>query len=621
MKTSFFNSNKFYIPLVVLLLVVMFFMEFTSALQESQTIDEGSHLSSGYSYITTGDFRMNPEHPPLIKELSALPLLFLQIKAPLNHPSWREQNQWEFGRQFLYNNTVDADLILLLGRIPIMLLSLLLGVLVYKWAGKLWGRNTGLIALLLYVFEPNILAHSRYVTTDLGATLIFFLTIYLLDKYFIKFSKKSLIFFVISISIAQLIKFSALILYVFFLIFAVMKILHHKTPQLTLANITKTVLLMLLFLIIIGTAVYGFSSTIPMKDVDIQYFYNNQISNEELAALKKDDPIIYELRSIADPQTKSGEIIYNIANNVAIPSFYFLKGLFTLFSHNYWGHMSYLHGEYSNFGFWNYFPTTFLIKTPIPMIMVLVLGFFAFLSPLYKKKGITQIKNSTLNLIPSKYLRAKLHSKLLLGRFISFYRNVPFTYWLIILTPLLYFLWAMTSKINIGHRHVLVIYPFLILLSARIITKLFSSKRIWLKFFAAGLVIWYVASSILIYPNFLSYFNESIGGPKNGAKFVTDSNLDWGQDVIKLKKYLDDNKITEYYFTYFGSLWTSYYGIPFQPVPRATNQQDLDKLDRVVAISVSALYSEDGTYKALRSVEPDARVGFSINIYNFPKTY
>ncbi|MBU2236257.1 glycosyltransferase family 39 protein, partial [Patescibacteria group bacterium] len=208
MKTSLLKSNKFYIPLVVLLLAVMFFMEFTSALQESQTIDEGSHLSSGYTYVTTRDFRLNPEHPPLIKEVSALPLLFLPIEAPLDHISWTEQNQWEFGRQFLYNNTVDADLILLLGRLPIMLLSLLLGMFIYKWAARLWGQGTGLVALVLYVFEPNILAHSRYITTDLAATLFFFLAIYCLDKYFHTFSRKNLLQFIVVFAIAQFVKFS-----------------------------------------------------------------------------------------------------------------------------------------------------------------------------------------------------------------------------------------------------------------------------------------------------------------------------------------------------------------------------------------------------------------------------
>jgi 4-amino-4-deoxy-L-arabinose transferase-like glycosyltransferase len=617
MKTSFFNSNRFYIPIVVLLLAVMFFMEFTSVLQENQTIDEGSHLSSGYTYITTGDFRLNPEHPPLIKELSALPLLLLPIESPLNHPSWDEQNQWEFGRQFLYNNTVDADLILLLGRLPIMLLSLLLGVFIYKWTSKLWGRETGLIALLLYVFEPNILAHSRYVTTDLAATLFFFLTMYFLDKYFGTFSRKNLLQFVVIFAIAQFVKFSAIILYIFFLIFVVLKLLHKKVPQLTLSHVLKILVLMLLVSFIIGTIIYGFSTTIPITDSDVKWYYDEQFSVTNLDDFKNEEPLIEKLRIITHPSTKSGDFIYSIAQNFAIPSFQYIKGVYTLFSHNYWGHMSYLHGEYSNFGFWNYFPTTFLIKTPLSLIFLLILGCVFFLSGLFRRNITSKFKDFAINLIPSKRLKFKLRSRTLLNRLTSFYREIPFTYWLLILTPIIYFLWAMTSKINIGHRHVLIIYPFIIMLAARVITYSLKGKQLLLKIFVVLLMLWYVVASVQIYPNFISYFNEAIGGPKNGAKYVTDSNIDWGQDILKFKKYLDDNNMTEYYFTYFGSLWPSYYGIHFRPVPRVTNQEELNQLDQIVAISVSALYSNNGTYSALQNIKPDKIIGYSIYIYDF----
>ncbi|MBU1075077.1 glycosyltransferase family 39 protein [Patescibacteria group bacterium] len=619
MKTSLLKSNKFYIPLVVLLLAVMFFMEFTSALQESQTIDEGSHLSSGYTYITTGDFRLNPEHPPLIKEVSALPLLFLPIEAPLDHISWTEQNQWEFGRQFLYNNTVDADLILLLGRLPIMLLSLLLGMFIYKWAARLWGQGTGLVALVLYVFEPNILAHSRYITTDLAATLFFFLAIYCLDKYFHTFSRKNLLQFIVVFAIAQFVKFSAVILYAFFLIFVVLKLLHKKIPQLTFAHVLKILLLVLFSSFIAGTIVYGFSATVPITDSDVKWYYDEQLNVTNLSDFENEEPLIEKLRIITHPSTKSGEIIYYVAQNIAIPSFQYLKGMFTLFSHNYWGHMSYLHGEYSNFGFWNYFPTTFLIKTPLSMIFLLAFGCLLLLSRLFKRNIATRFNKIATNFIPSKKFRLKMRFRFLLHRTTSFYNEIPFTYWLLISTPVFYFIWAMTSKINIGHRHILIIYPFLIMLAAKVITFSCGHKKTYIRILVVVFMIWYVLASILIYPNFISYFNESIGGPKNGAKFVTDSNIDWGQDIIKFKKYLDDHNIDQYYFTYFGSLWPSYYGISHQPVPRVTNQEQLEQLNRVVAISVSALYSEDGTYSALQTVEPDVRIGYSIYVYDFRK--
>lgn len=592
-------------------------MEFTSALQESQTIDEGSHLASGYTYITTGDFRLNPEHPPLVKEYSALPLLFLPIEAPLNHPAWTENNQWEFGRQFLYNNTVDADFILLLGRLPIMLLSLLLGLFIYKWSAKLWGRGTGLVALLLYVFEPNILAHSRYVTTDLAATLFFFLTIYFLDKYFITFSRKNLIQFVAIFAIAQFVKFSAIILYLFFLLYVILKLFHRKAAQLTIKYFFKTLLLLLLASFIVGTIVYAFSTTVPLNDSDVKLYYDEQLAVADISKFENEDPLIRKLRTITHPSTKTGSFIYYIAQNVAIPSFQYLKGMYTLLSHNYWGHMSYLQGEYSNFGFWNYFPTTFLIKTSLSLILLLLLGGLLFLSQLFRRNLIDRFKKIATNLIPSRKLKIKLGIRSLLHNLTSFYKDTPFTYWLLVLTPIIYFIWAMSSKINIGHRHVLIIYPFLIMLASRVVTYLFGSKKIYPRIVVSILLIWYVSASILIYPNFISYFNELIGGPKNGAKYVTDSNIDWGQDIIRLKKYLDDNNIDQYYFTYFGSLWPSYYGIPFQPVPRLTNKTQLEELDQVIAISVSALYAEDGTYSALRDIEPDSRIGYSIYIYDF----
>ena len=217
--------------LVIILLSVMFFLEFTSALQENQTVDEGAHLASGYSYLRTGDFRINPEHPPLLKEISAVPLLFLPLRLPTNHESWNEYNQWEFGRQFLYHNLVDADLILLLGRIPVILLSLILGIFIFKWVKKLWGNTAAFFALVLYVFEPNILAHSRYVTTDLALTLFLFLTIYALDQYLQSYSRKHLIIFGILFAIAQVVKFSAIILFPLLIVFLLLKKFHSSSNR------------------------------------------------------------------------------------------------------------------------------------------------------------------------------------------------------------------------------------------------------------------------------------------------------------------------------------------------------------------------------------------------------
>jgi hypothetical protein len=142
-----------------------------SLLQESATSDEPVHLADGYRSLVTGDYSLNPEHPPFLKQLAALPLLPLHPRLPeVPHLSGVDP-QWEHARRFLFEaNRDQAGRLLALGRLPTVLLSLLLALLLHRFADRLFGPPAGLVALALYALEPNLLAHSRYVTTDLGLT-------------------------------------------------------------------------------------------------------------------------------------------------------------------------------------------------------------------------------------------------------------------------------------------------------------------------------------------------------------------------------------------------------------------------------------------------------------------
>ncbi|MEK7596045.1 MAG: hypothetical protein AAB564_00620, partial [Patescibacteria group bacterium] len=159
------------------LLALMFVLMFFSAWNESATMDELAHIPAGYSYLTQKDYRLNPEHPPLIKDLAALPLLFLNINFPADHSSWKNDvnGQWSFGSVFLYESGNDADKIIRLARLPIMLLTILFGWLFFRWIRRRYGDQTGLLALFFFVFSPTFIAHGRYVTTDIAAAFGFFL--------------------------------------------------------------------------------------------------------------------------------------------------------------------------------------------------------------------------------------------------------------------------------------------------------------------------------------------------------------------------------------------------------------------------------------------------------------
>ena len=205
--------------LLGVLLCAIFFQEFCSARLLTASSDETMHLPAGYTYWKTGDFRLNPEHPPLIKLLAALPLLPMNPYVKWDDPTWSGDppDQVRFGVRFLYSSDSvlgkgAADQMLFWARLPVMLLSVLLGWYVFAWARALYGTNAGLAALFLYAFCPNILAHSRFVTMDLGLSCFFVMTIYYVWRFARFGGRRNVALAGVALGLALATKFSAIIL-------------------------------------------------------------------------------------------------------------------------------------------------------------------------------------------------------------------------------------------------------------------------------------------------------------------------------------------------------------------------------------------------------------------------
>jgi hypothetical protein len=111
----------------------------------------------------------------------------------------------------------------------------------------------------------------------------------------------------------------------------------------------------------------------------------------------------------------------------------------------------------------------------------------------------------------------------------------------------------MTQNINIGHRHVLALYPFLFVAASRVATLAWEARARWGRAALAVLVFWYAASVLRVHPNYLAYFNEAAGGPSQGWRWLVDSNVDWGQDLPGLKGYMDRSGIPRVTLCYFGT--------------------------------------------------------------------
>ncbi|MFA6098504.1 MAG: glycosyltransferase family 39 protein [Patescibacteria group bacterium] len=586
-------KNKLLI--VVLMLAVMAFLQISSVLQESQTIDEGTHLAAGYSYLVKHDFRMNPEHPPFIKELAALPLVIIKNKlsSPFNYPSWDGYDEWQFAKDLIYKNNIQADTIIFIGRLPTILLSLLLGIYVFLWAKELFGYKAGLVSLFFYILCPNILAHGRYITTDLGVTAFFFITIYYFYKYLKYENWKFLILTGIFCGLALASKFSApILLPILFLLYLIKKLTEqNKTRALLLFKKLLTTFITIVFISgIIVWASYGFEVKKPLDSKDVQDLYALQDYTIASNTVDQQSELVKKVINYTDTSKNSGRTIRSILEKVPIPAFSYFDGLVRVYLHNYYGHRSYLLGNYSELGWWYYFPVAFLVKTPVTtqifMIVLLIAGVLA--------------------LVKLKIYRYPLKALV----------KIPIHWYLLIIPSAIFFGFSVSGHINLGLRHVLIVYPF-IYVSIGYLASII--KKTPVKILFTAFLVYYFFTSILIYPNYLAYFNEISGGPGNGPKYLVDSNIDWGQDAKKLKKYMTVNNINHVCLSYFGQADLEYYKIDFRYLPTVFDRSGIKNIDCVVAISVTSLLSKEREYGWLLDYQPIDKIGYSIYVYDLRK--
>ena len=211
------NDRKVWTCAAIALICVFCVQALLALSRLSATTDEPVHLSAGYSYWQTLDFRLNPEHPPLAKLVAALPLLVLKPNLDTSSIDWTEASEYPFGFAFLYGN--DADRILFWGRVPMIVLAALGGWITFLFARDLFGPPAGAFAAGLYCFCPNLLAHGMLITTDVPLAAFTVLTLYLFWKRCKKPSWKSDFVTGLALGAAMASKFSGAVLPVLIVVF------------------------------------------------------------------------------------------------------------------------------------------------------------------------------------------------------------------------------------------------------------------------------------------------------------------------------------------------------------------------------------------------------------------
>jgi hypothetical protein len=525
----------------------------------SATYDEGAHLPAGYTYLALGDHRLNPEHPPLAKVLAAAPLLGMDVRLKPDDDAWATRRQWEFGRRFLYQWN-DADRLLFAGRLPIVALSAVLCLSVFLWTRSLWGLPAGALALLLCATNPDVLAHGRLVTTDLAVTLFLFLTVIALERLTERPTAAWMAVTGAAAGAALASKFSALALVPIVLVLALMA---RRPParRLPLRRVPVVLAVVGLTALLVVWASYRFRPTFSP------------------------DPAVnaaFEWDHLDPPQPLLRAAVHAARQAHLVPDPY-LFGVLRAFRHSE-ARQAFLLGRTSDEGWWYYFPVTFALKTPVPLILLIVLS-LTLLRRTPAPRGIE-----------------------------------PFLW-----VPILVYL-ALTQVrgLNIGHRHLLPIYPFLFVAAGRCAPWALARPGRGVAAAVAVLAAWNVASVLRIHPHYLAYVNEAAGGPSRGYRLLADSSLDWGQDLKTLRAYVDRRSLGDVKLSYFGSADPRYYGFTrILPGSRLFPEGTVGSVEPGDVLAVSATHLQ-GLYIApdvadlmatLRAREPDDQVGYTILIY------
>ncbi|MDP2934702.1 MAG: glycosyltransferase family 39 protein [bacterium] len=502
-------SSKLPPILAIALIGLMLTLAIISLRQESAIMDEVAHIPAGYSYLTQRDMRLNPEHPPLLKDLSAIPLLFMRdIKFPSELKSWKDEinSQWDFGFNFLYNSGNNADKIIFWARIPMLLLLILTGFILYKWTKELYGKWPALMAIFLFSFAPTFIAHGRYVTTDVGAAFGFFISIYFFVKYVQNQTTKNLIFSGIFFGVAQLIKFSLFLLIPYFGLMIFIWVYAKAKEQgsgFWKLLINRGVKLIIIFVI-------GYLLVYPVYLFHVSgYPAEKQISDTEFASSH------FPFK----PAQKA--IVWMVERPVFRSYAQYFLGLAMVFQRATGGNTTFFLGEVTNKGWKSYFPIAYAIKPPLALHILTIIALL-FVAWQCKKPLFRGLYDRTVK---------------------SFKDRFP--EWAMLFFLAVFWASSLTSNLNIGVRHILPTFPFVYILISGQFKKIFDyiKDKKFLRttgyLLVAFLLAWYAFSSLSVFPYYLTHFNELVGGAKNGYKYITDSNLDWGQDLKRLKVWID----------------------------------------------------------------------------------
>jgi 4-amino-4-deoxy-L-arabinose transferase-like glycosyltransferase len=482
---------------------------------------------------------------------------------------------WNLGQWFMVANAPRYQELFVRARAVIVLLSLVAAAVTARWAFALYGEGAALVALFLFAFSPSLLAHGHLVTLDMTGALGFLLALYANWRLLDDPSPRRAAWLGAAIGGANLLKLSGFVLFAMILATWAVRILAERPRDVRLATWARLLAIAGAVALLVVNAGYAFDGSLtPLREATLA-------DGGKLARLAGGAPWLR--LPLPRPFIDGIDMVLEVGK-VREPSYF-------------------LAGELSADGWWYYHLAAFAAKCPLPVLLASMAATAAW------AMGYSRGRRDYAVFVPVALL---------------FAANSAF------------------NSLYIGERHVLAAYPLLFIAvspwfadaiggvwrrrsAAAPQTAAAGRARRWVAAVVAGAALaWTAVGTVAVAPRYLQFFNEAAGGPERGHRVLIDSNLDWGQDLIRLREWMGRNRVASVALAYFGRVHPSIYGIAFAPLERGVSRG-------TAVVSASFLMGRPyfwylggrlgwvphETYGWLRDHTPIARVG-SMFVFDLP---
>jgi len=485
----------------------------------SPTIDEVGHMAAGLSHWQTGKFDLYHVNPPLVRAVAVAPVLLAQPKT-----DWQKisdapgaRSEFDLGRDFITANGARSFWFFTWARWACIPFGLLGGCVCFLWARELYGDWSGLLALTLWCFGPNILANAQMITPDTGATALGLTAAYVFWKWLKAPGWPVALGAGLMLGLALLTKATWIILFGLWPALWLAWRLPERSRLPWRAWPVQGVQLGMIFLVSLNVLNLGYLGEGLFRPLGEFRFISESLRGPQGQNLLVGGNRFADswLGSVPVPVPKNYLLGIDVQKHD--------------FESHYW---SYLGGEWRNEGWWYYFLYGLAVKVPLGVwgvgLLALLLGLF--------RRGYAAGWRDELTL----------------------------------LAPAAVVLTLVSAETGFNHhlRYILPIFPFTFIWMSKAARAVERRERLP-AVLTAGATAWAVASSLLVYPHCLSYFNELAGGPAHGSEHLVDSNIDWGQDLLFLRDWLKAHpEARPLGLAYFGYCDPRVAGIEFTPPPK-----------------------------------------------------